>query len=168
MPGDGRAEAVNTIVDRDQLAFSVWFGPLRDTDASGQRIPVFKSWATPGLNPGACTHHVLSHAHRILMPTTTFMAHRQSIQGQQGKDGLWIAGGWTNWFDSQEAALESAGDVARGIAGSSRAVVIGRAGFDHDLQRDQLSRWIEAIAAVAPGERRRTLAHVLDEVESAG
>jgi predicted NAD/FAD-binding protein len=169
MPGDQRyAEAVNTIVDGDRLTFSVWFGPLRDADASGQRIPVFKSWATPELDPAACSHHVLSHAHRILMPTTSFMAHRRSIETHQGNEGLWIAGGWTTWFDSQEAALDSATGVVQGIAGAARAAVNQTARFDHDHQRDLVGRWIAGIAAVAPGDRRRKLATVIDDIDARG
>jgi phytoene dehydrogenase-like protein len=33
-------------------------------------------------------------------------------------DHVWLAGGWTNWFDSQEAALDSATSVAEQLSGT--------------------------------------------------
>ena len=113
MPADSRYwEAVNTVVDAAAFRFSVWFGPLRDPLAGGAPIPVFKSWATPDLDPAACAGTFFSHSHRILLPTTTFVAKRDEVMAHQGEHHVWFAGGWTTWFDSQEAALDSATDVA--------------------------------------------------------
>ena len=89
---------------------------------AGQQIPIFKSWGTPDVDPAACAHTFFSHSHRILAPTTTFMTKRREIQTRQGRDGLWFAGGWTNWFDSQEAALDSATDIAAQVSGGVTAV----------------------------------------------
>ena len=50
------------------------------------------------------------------------MTRRREIQTRQGRDGLWFAGGWTNWFDSQEAALDSATDIATQLSGGATAV----------------------------------------------
>ena len=109
-------ESVNTVVDGDALQFSAWFGPLRKPH-HGEPIPVFKSWGSPNVQPAACDSTFFSHSHRVVQPTTTFMAHRRDVLTHQGRDGLWFAGGWTTWFDSQEAALDSATDVAARLSG---------------------------------------------------
>jgi predicted NAD/FAD-binding protein len=160
-------ESVNTIVDGDALQFSAWFGPLRDPDSGGKKIPVFKSWASPDVDPARCEHTFLTLSHRILMPTTTFMTHRQAVQGFQGNHGLWFAGGWTNWFDSQESALDSATDVASRVSGvrpSRRAA----APVDSDRQRERINRWLTRIAAAAPAARRHKLRNLLNEIETKG
>ena len=168
MPGDASFwESVNTVIDGDALRFSVWFGPLRDSFGLGERIPVFKSWASPDLSPAACPHSFLSLSHRILMPTTTFMMHRENAVGFQGNDHVWLAGGWTNWFDSQEAALDSATGVAGQIAGeprASRAVATS----DRQFQRRDVDRWLTRVAALAPTDYRARLINLINEVETAG
>lgn len=171
MPSDTRYwNAVNTIVDGDDLHFTAWFGPLRDTYGVGKRIPVFKSWATPDLDPKACKHGLLAHRHRILMPTTTFMASREKVQACQGRDGVWFAGGWTNWFDSQEAALDSATEVAERLPGtphpgSGRAAMVAG---DRDRDRKRIDRWLARVAARAPRAHRKKLKDLMNEVEARG
>jgi predicted NAD/FAD-binding protein len=171
MPGDTSDwEAVNTIADGSALRFSVWFGPLRDRLAGGEAIPVFKSWATPDLDPAACASTFFSHAHRILMPTTTFMAKREEVRSHQGKQRLWFAGGWTTWFDSQEAALDSATDVAVRLAAPPAAMrhLVAPAAFDYDRHRARIDRWLARVAASAPVDRRAELRRLLDRVEAQG
>lgn len=160
-------EAVNTVADGDDLQFSVWFGALRDTFGGDTRIPVFKSWATGNLDPGSCPHTFFSHAHRILMPTTTFMTNRQTVQARQGENGVWFAGGWTTWFDSQEAALDSATAVVDALGGQSRVAAAGPT-RSPNADRDRISRWLSAVAAWAPVERRRMLKNLLADVEAHG
>lgn len=171
MPNDPRYwESVNTIVDGTALRFSVWFGPLRDVLPGGGSIPVFKSWSTPDLDPAACADTFFSHTHRILLPTTTFMARRDDVRAHQGTHRVWFAGGWTTWFDSQEAALDSATEVAARIATPEAAFAarVTAAAFDHDRQRAQLDRWLGRIARGAPIDRRQELQRLSDEVESRG
>jgi predicted NAD/FAD-binding protein len=171
MPSDTRYwNAVNTIVDGDDLHFTAWFGPLRDTYGVGKKIPVFKSWATPDLDPESCGQTFLAHEHRILMPTAEFMKHRAKVQACQGKDHLWFAGGWTNWFDSQEAALDSATEVAERLPGtpmpgSGRAAMVPG---DRDRDRKRIDRWLARVAARAPRERRKKLKELMKEVEAKG
>ncbi|HRP29391.1 MAG TPA: hypothetical protein PLG77_13255, partial [Burkholderiaceae bacterium] len=43
------------------------------------------------------------------------------LRAAQGRDGVWIAGGYTHPFDAQETALLSAMDVAAGIGAASSA-----------------------------------------------
>ena len=164
-------QPVNTIVDGDDVMFSAWFGPLRPKYGDAQRIPVFKSWGSPALQPAPCAFEFLAHEHRILLPTTRFVGLRdQLLANFQGAGGLWFAGGWTNWFDSQEAALDSATAVAdrlpfaaRPHTGPARMVRV-----DHGRTERNLRRWLERMARHAPEDKRERLGHALEEVESRG
>ena len=163
-------EPINTLVDGDALQFTAWFGPLRDADSAGHPIPVFKSWGAPDLDPAACAETFFSHSHRILAPTTAFMEHRQQIQARQGHDGLWFAGGWTNWFDSQEAALDSATEIAARLSGNATAVASTDPGIvaDNDRARQAIDNWLTRVAAHAPAALQTSIASRLRIVESAG
>jgi predicted NAD/FAD-binding protein len=171
MPGDDKYwEPVNTIVDGDTLMFSAWFGPLRAKYDGDKKIPVFKSWGSPERAPQACGHEFLAHEHRVVQPTTDFMQAREELAPFQGKDGVWFAGGWTNWFDSQEAALDSATRVADALPGEVRANT-GMARMvkaDQEAQRKNLRRWLERVSRRAPEDKRGRLANALDDVESEG
>jgi len=171
MPGNERYwEAVNTIVDGDKLRFTAWFGPLRKAYRVGKQIPVFKSWGTPSVAPDTCKHNFLVERHRIVMPTTDFMKYRGEVASCQGQHNVWFVGGWTHWFDSQEAALDSATEVAERIPGKPRPGT-GRATMvriDRDAQRRRIDRWLHRIANRAPLARRKKLRALMDEVESRG
>jgi len=153
-----------------QRQFTAWFGPLRDKDDAGHLVPVFKSWASPNLEPASCANTFFSHTHRILLPTTTFMNARAKVLAHQGRDGVWFAGGWTNWFDSQEAALDSATDVTDRIAGTSpgNAIGIRRRSDDPARQHQRLVQWVTGIAAHAPVEHRKALLNLVNRVQTEG
>ena len=165
MPGDQSFwEPVNTIVDGDALRFSVWFGPLRDTFDGGDQIPVFKSWASPDLVPATCPHTFMELSHRIVMPTTAFMMHRQAVLDSQGDQNIWFAGGWTTWFDSQEAALDSGTSVAQHLAGAGRAApAVPRP----VALRRRLDHWLTRVAAHAPADQRVKLKNLVKEIDAA-
>ena len=96
------------------------------------------------------------------------MTHRRAVLTHQGRDGLWFAGGWTTWFDSQEAALDSATDVAARLSGQPPMPSPGprpRVGDLHD-EKARITRWLARVGAQAPADLRAKLARVLDEVES--
>ncbi len=176
MPSEFRYwEPVNTLVDGDALRFSAWFGPLRAEYFAGPaggsghwaEIPVYKSWGAPDLVPSDCQYNWIGHRHDILLPTTTFMAKREAVmEHHQGHDNVWFAGGWTNWFDSQEAALDSATRVAEAI---SEAPAIPGAGaedvlvaYDRARSRKNVERWVKQISRNAPLSQRQTLHDPLD------
>ena len=117
MPEDEAAwEAVNILTGSDNDMFSVYFGLLRDRLHDGSLLNVFKSWGSPGLQPPSCDAHFMSELHHIMVPTPAFMSARSQLTSWQGWNGLYFAGGWTNWFDSQESALVSAIAVADSLA----------------------------------------------------
>jgi hypothetical protein len=164
-------QPVNTIVDGDDVVFSAWFGPLRPKYDGDQQIPVFKSWGARSLTPPRCAHEFLAHEHRILLPTTRFVGLRDQLVAEwQGRGNVWFTGGWTNWFDSQEAALDSATSVADALpfasrphTGPARMVPI-----DHARTERNLRRWLERMARHAPPDKRGRIGHALEEVESRG
>ena len=168
LPGhmpDRRADwqPFNTIVDGDALMFSVWFGPMRRPAADGSLVHAFKSWGSPRLQPSAPPSEFLAHEHFIPLPTASFMRTREQLMNcWQGHGGVWFAGGWTRWFDSQEAALQSADVVALGIASRVREQAMGT-----DL-RAPVVEFLDRCSNHAPVELRGALAHALDEVEARG
>lgn len=153
----------NTIVDGDAMMFSVWFGPMRPTSGDGSPLALFKSWGSPELYPAKAPSEILAHHHYVPLPTVDFMRTRDELLPRwQGKRGLWFAGGWTRWFDSQEAALGSADAVAHAIAGQQAAQT-------HDVDaRADVQDVLERTAAFAPASLRHRLIHTVDEVEARG
>jgi uncharacterized protein len=145
MPPDPKTwEPVTQIVDGESIVFNAWFGPLRPR-YDGKQIPVFKSWGAPNLARSADTF--LEHQHFIPLPTTTFMKHREEVAKYQGQLGIWLAGGWTRWFDSQEAALVSATCVADAMPGVPKSGT-GRARMvpvDHDRIERNVRRWVARV-----------------------
>ncbi len=170
MPGNDKYwEAVNTMVKGDDYTFTAWFGPLRDNYRIGKkgRIPVFKSWASPDLDPRKCQHTFFAHEHNILLPTVDFMKTRKKVLACQGNDNVWFVGGWTNWFDSQEAALDSATDVADrfdGVAGDMTGKETMEK-FDSDAHRRRIERWLKRVARRAPKKDRDELIALADQVK---
>lgn len=161
-------EPVNTIVDGAAVTFSAWFGPLRPSYGLGKKIPVFKSWGAP--NVSGCPHEFLAHKHFIPLPTTTFMKHREALKSFQGKDGVWFVGGWSRWFDSQEAALDSATWVADAIpgvplpaTGVSRMIKPGATTIERNLRR-----FAERVARIAPEQHKDVIANVIEKVAAEG
>jgi predicted NAD/FAD-binding protein len=159
----GDWQPFNTIVDGDALMFSVWFGPMREAAADGSQLPVFKSWGSPRLQPTTTRDEFLALEHSVPMPTAAFMGTRDALLVRwQGEHGVWFAGGWTRWFDSQEAALLSADAVTRGIVGTAQQRVV-----DHDA-RAGVQQVLDRSSTYAPAILRGRLAHAIDEVEARG
>lgn len=161
-------EPANTIVDGDDLTFSVWFGRLRPSYGLNERIPVFKSWGAPNLGP--CPHQFFEHSHYIPLPTVAFMGLREGLKAWQGQNGLWFAGGWTQWFDSQEAALDSATSVAEALpkaskpgTGAARMVKVQPEAVERNLRR-----FVDRVARKAPKELQKGLSEVLERVKGEG
>ena len=169
MPGDQTYwEAVSTLVNTPQqnVAFSAWFGPLRLPYGNNQQIPVFKSWGSPNLQSAGCSSEFFTHTHNVLLPTATFIQLRGQLDAYQNSNGLMFAGGWTNWFDSQEAALVSAMNVAQTLqaAGKAQPVSSVPGSYDPSLIPGQVKSWIEMVMGVAPEPYRRSLAQLVNSL----
>jgi predicted NAD/FAD-binding protein len=162
MPSDESYwEGVTTLADtaNQAVTFSAWFGPLRPPYDGDLLIPVFKSWGSPDLDMSSCADTFYSHVHDVPLPTTDFIALRDQLGAFQGRDGLLFAGGWTDWFDSQEAALLSAMNVVSllkpaGAEGAARAP----AAYDAAAVTGQVRSWLDLVRAHAPAEFQADLA----------
>jgi hypothetical protein len=158
MPGDNRYwEGVNTLVNTPQhsVAFNAWFGPLRPPYGGKNLIPVFKSWGAPDLKSSACGHEFFSHVHNVLLPTTTFMKVRSQLDAYQNRNGLSFAGGWSTWFDSQEAALMSAMKVAQMLHPGEPQLLRGAAvaaadGYDSSGIPARVKSWLDMVLKQVP------------------
>ena len=158
MPGQTNYwEAVNTLVDtrKQTVAFSAWFGPLRPPYDGNQPIPVFKSWGAPNLDPASCSFQFFSHTHDVLLPYVSFVQNRDSLVSYQGQNGLFFAGGWTNWFDSQEAALMSAMNIAQWLKGgpAPSASQVSRVPGASETSANVKS-WLEMVGRQAPSSHQ--------------
>ncbi len=167
-PNDDDWEPVNTIVDGESVTFTAWFGRLRPTYGLLKRIPVFKSWGAPAV--AGCPHEFLAHQHYIPYPTTTFMKHREKLKGFQGQNGVWFVGGWTTWFDSQEAALDSATAVAEALPAEKKpgTGLERMVGMDPQRIQRNLRRFAERVARVAPDQHKAAIANVIEKVAEEG
>jgi len=77
---------------------------------------LWKSWITHRAPP----QQVLASADFLhFAPSPAAIKAQRVLATQQGRNGLWFAGGYTLPFDSQETALLSALTVAEGFAGGS-------------------------------------------------
>jgi hypothetical protein len=169
MPGDQSYwEAVSTIVDTPQqtVAFNAWFGPLRPSYGNNQLIPVFKSWGSPNLQSEGCDNAFFSHVHNVMLPTTTFMQLRSQLDDYQNQNGLMFAGGWTDWFDSQEAALMSAMNVAQMLQppGKEQPVSQPASAYDPSVIPGQVKSWIEMVLRYAPDPHKSSLIQLVKQL----
>ncbi len=118
MPSDpGSWQAANTVVSmtHQSVVFDAYFGPLRPLD-NGQPIQVFKRWGNPDVpSPPTPPAPLADHSHFVLYPTVSSIQARDALVPLQGTNRVWFAGGWTNWFDSQEAAYRSTLSVITGL-----------------------------------------------------
>jgi uncharacterized protein len=168
MPGTtGDWEAVNILTSKTgsgalQYLFTVWFGALRP-EVQGSPIPIFKSWGNPDFDPNAYSP-ILPGEHPVIVPTYKFLQARDEIADYQGLDGLWFAGAWTNWFDSQEAALNSAGAIADKMFPDRATARQMRAKTDLASRLATIDRLIikPALAAVTDAKRRAELTAVFE------
>lgn len=105
----------------------------------------FKSWGAPCLDPASCSSAFYSHTHNVLLPTTAFMRlRRQLFPAYQGQNGLFFGGGWTTWFDSQEAALLSAMDIV-GMLSTPSAPFQPAVAFDCTALPVRVKAWLEMV-----------------------
>jgi predicted NAD/FAD-binding protein len=99
---------------------SVISGPPPDTAAR-----LWKSWITHRAQPAQVLYDT---QFRHMLPTPATLHAQDSITPLQGRDGIWLAGGYLYPYDSQETALRSALRVALGLkAGSARSQLLSAA-----------------------------------------
>ena len=78
---------------------------------------LWKSWTTHRPHPP--TQLLATSSFRHMLPTPSTLRAQRALLSQQGQDRLWVAGGYTRPYDSQETALTSAIAVAQQLLASS-------------------------------------------------
>ena len=118
MPSDDdRWEVSNVLVkeENDQpthYMLSVWFGPVREKAAADD---FFKSWGSPHLKPQNAPQYD-AYLHQLMVGDPKFISHRKKLREEhQGVHNLWFSGGYIIDYDSQNASLKSAANVASAI-----------------------------------------------------
>jgi predicted NAD/FAD-binding protein len=95
--------------DPTHYMLSVWFGPLRTQPIAAK---FFKSWGSPSLTPAGPVA-TLEQTHHLMVGTPDFIARRETLRTtHQGAHHLWYSGGYIVDYDSQNACLRSAVNVA--------------------------------------------------------
>ena len=83
----------------------------------GQPTGLWKSWTTLRNVQPANILHTVQYKHYL--PTPKSYGGNAALAKLQGQAQVWFAGGWTKPFDTQETALLSALDVAKGLAATA-------------------------------------------------
>ncbi len=123
MPTDKNyREFFNVVADtpKNTMRLSLDFGPVNPPYEGKKPIPAFKTLGSPEIELGECPTVVFTKRHTLPIPLPAFMKKRDEIQQWQGKNHLFYAGSWTNWYDSQESALQSAKTVVGKLQGSGQ------------------------------------------------
>ena len=101
---------LNCRVDGNFCEASMWLDSVLGVQG------LWKSWITHRASP----QQVLATADFLhVVPSPASIKSQRTLATQQGRGGLWFAGGYTLPFDSQETALLSAMAVAEGLTGGS-------------------------------------------------
>ncbi len=131
---------------------------MRPPYGNGHLIPAYKSWNTPNLFPSNCHYSVPQKGfyYSVLIPTTNFIKYRDQIVNYQGKNHVYIAGGWTTWFDSQEAALLSALNTVNLLHGNQNKQ-FKRPLMNASTKINNIDDWVAMIAERAPQPYRNRL-----------
>jgi predicted NAD/FAD-binding protein len=74
---------------------------------------VYKSWVTQRAEPPGAVLREASFRH--MLPTAATIRAQEALRSLQGRDRIWIAGGYLHPYDGQETALRSALGVAIGL-----------------------------------------------------
>lgn len=81
--------------------------------APAPELNLWKSWVTHRDRQPAKVLHESRFQHMV--PTVATLQAQNRLHDLQGRDGVWIAGGYTFPFDSQETAVWSALNIAAGM-----------------------------------------------------
>ena len=97
---------------------SMWLAPVITDVPPATATRLWKSWVTHRDRQPAHVLHATEFKH--MLPTAATIRAQREVRSLQGRDGIWMAGGYLHPYDSQETALRSAIRVARGLGVTSR------------------------------------------------
>jgi predicted NAD/FAD-binding protein len=109
---------LNSRIEAGSCEASMWMGPVLDAPPPATAAKLWKSWITHRTQPPAEALHEASFRHMV--PTPQSLAAQNALRALQGNGGIWIAGGYTHPYDSQETALLSAVEIAVALGAASQ------------------------------------------------
>lgn len=109
---------LNCKVEGQFCEASMWMADVLDTAPPATAAKLWKSWVTHRTQPPPGILHQTSYRH--MLPSVTTLSSQASLANLQGQSGVWVAGGYTLPYDSQETAILSAVRVALGLGVSNR------------------------------------------------
>ncbi len=92
---------------------SMWLTKVLTAPPSQTPVNLWKSWVTHRDRQPVKVLHESSFRHMV--PTVATLRAQARLLELQGRDGIWIAGGYTFPYDCQETALVSALNIASGL-----------------------------------------------------
>ena len=96
----------------------MWLAPILTDVPPATATKVWKSWVTHRDRQPAQVLHEAAFKH--MLPTAATIRAQRELRALQGRDGIWLAGGYLRPYDAQETALRSAMRVARGLGVTGR------------------------------------------------
>jgi uncharacterized protein len=107
-------------IDGIECEGSVWYGRIHPRLPNGNRVDIFKSFASRRRHNPTNILCERSFKHPLITPKVIRAA--RALQGFQGRNNLYFAGHFTTGMDLQEAAVYSALKVAEMLAPSSTSI----------------------------------------------
>ena len=101
---------------------SMWLAPVLTDVPPATATKLWKSWVTHRDRQPAQVLHAAEFQH--MLPTAATIGAQRELRSLQGRDGIWLAGGYMYPYDAQETALRSAIRVARGLGVTNRALLL--------------------------------------------
>ena len=97
---------------------SMWLAPVLTGVPPAVSTKLWKSWVTHRDQQPAHVLHGADFKH--MLPTASTIRAQRWLRSLQGRDGIWLTGGYMHPYDAQETALRSAIRVARGLGVTNR------------------------------------------------
>lgn len=101
---------------------SMWLAPVLPAVPFATSAKLWKSWVTHRVQQPSQILHEVQFKH--MLPTPATLGAQAVLRALQGAGGLWFVGGYTFPFDSQETALVSALQVAKGLGIAPAALAV--------------------------------------------
>jgi predicted NAD/FAD-binding protein len=108
---------LNCRVHNHYCESSVWLAKVLTPSPPQTAVGLWKSWVTHRDRPPAKVLHESTFRHMV--PTVASLRAQARLADLQGRDRIWVVGGYTFPFDSQETALVSALLAAFGLSATT-------------------------------------------------
>ncbi|HKQ97141.1 MAG TPA: FAD-dependent oxidoreductase [Candidatus Polarisedimenticolia bacterium] len=103
----------NARIDGDTCEASMAMRDVLADAPAATAARIFKSWVTHRAEPPGQLLRAAEFRH--MLPSAATIRAQMTVASLQGRDGVWLAGGYLHPYDAQETALLSAMRVAQGL-----------------------------------------------------